>query len=98
MAIRRKKIQARLEELKTTEALKLEDRQERYHIFYFLIFYRLKDLFRLDDERFRRELIAQEPTTDSRIDAMRSRVADLKAKMESKRKKVVEEKLLQRWR
>jgi hypothetical protein len=35
---------------------------------------------------------------DSRVDAMKARVADLKAKREAERKKIVEEKLLQQWR
>ena len=43
-------------------------------------------------------MTAQETTIDSRVDAMRTRVAELKAKRESERKKVVEAKLLQKWR
>ena len=42
--------------------------------------------------------MAQESTMDSRVDAMKARVADLKAKREAERKKIVEEKLLQQWR
>ena len=60
--------------------------------------YRLKSLFEKDNEKFRQELIAQESTRTSRIDAMRARVAELKDKRETERKKIVEEKLLQQWK
>jgi hypothetical protein len=55
-------------------------------------------LFEQDNERFRQELIAQESTTDSRVEAMRARVAQLKAQREQERKAIVEEKLMQKWR
>lgn len=87
LAIRRKKLQARLEELKNKETLKLEERQNR-----------LKELFKNDNDKFRQELMAKESTTDSRVDAMKARVAELKAKREAGRQKIVEEKLLQQWR
>jgi hypothetical protein len=60
--------------------------------------HRLKELFQTDNERFRQELMAKESTTDSRVDAMKARVAELKANRETERKKIVEEKLLQQWR
>lgn len=97
LAIRRKKIQARLEDLKNQEASKLEERQNRYFIL-FNSYNRLKELFENDNEKFRQELMAKESTTGSRVDAMKARVADLKAKRETERKKIVEEKLLQQWR
>ncbi len=59
---------------------------------------RLEALYEKDDQDFRDALIAQESTTDSRVDAMRTRVAELKAKREAERQKIVEEKLLQKWR
>ncbi|KAI8919135.1 tumor suppressor, Mitostatin-domain-containing protein [Powellomyces hirtus] len=85
--IKRNKVMRRFEELKLADVEMLEGRRER-----------LRQLLQQDEVRHRAGLAAAEPTRESRVEAMRARVNELKAKRELERQAVVEEKLLQRWR
>ncbi|TPX72621.1 hypothetical protein SpCBS45565_g00287 [Spizellomyces sp. 'palustris'] len=86
-AIMRNRIVRRFEELKSQENGKLEQRRER-----------LRQLLANDEERYQKELASTVVTGESRVEAMRARMNELKAKREKERQKIVEEKLLQRWR
>ncbi|KAJ3278173.1 Cilia- and flagella-associated protein 53 [Borealophlyctis nickersoniae] len=86
-AIRRSHILRRFEELKSQELGKLEERREK-----------LRQLLRQDEERYRAELLNKEETRESRVEMMRARMNELKSKREEERKRIVEEKLLQKWR
>ncbi|KAJ3102857.1 Cilia- and flagella-associated protein 53 [Phlyctochytrium planicorne] len=86
-AIRRNHLFRRLEELKSVESAKLEDRRQR-----------LKELLQRDEERYSEELLNMEETQGSRLERMKARMEELRSRRESERQKVVEDKLLQRWR
>ncbi|KAI8588970.1 tumor suppressor, Mitostatin-domain-containing protein [Geranomyces variabilis] len=85
--ITRNKIQRRFAQLKIDDDADLERRREA-----------LRQQLASDEARFRAELARAEPTQEARIEAMRTRVGELRARREVERKAVVEEKLLQRWR
>ncbi|KAJ3417276.1 hypothetical protein HDV05_005732 [Chytridiales sp. JEL 0842] len=86
-AIRRNHLSRRVDEMKETENRKLEERRDR-----------LRKLFEDDEEKYTNELLQQEETTESRVQKMRARMSELKAKREAERQQIVEQKLLQRWR
>ncbi|KAH6579917.1 hypothetical protein BASA50_002175 [Batrachochytrium salamandrivorans] len=86
-SIRQKHILQRFNELKAAECCKLEERQNR-----------LRQLFSDDEERYRQCFIAKEETRESRVDAMRARMMELRELREREHKAVVEDKLMQRWR
>ncbi|KAJ3022425.1 Cilia- and flagella-associated protein 53 [Thoreauomyces humboldtii] len=85
--IKRKKVLDRFQQLKLHEDAKLDARKDR-----------LRDLLERDEDLWRQELAAAEPTKESRVQAMRDRMTELKQKREAERLALVEEKLLQRWR
>eukprot|EP00842_Homolaphlyctis_polyrhiza_P000632 jgi/Hompol1/156/HPOL_003888-RA len=87
LAIQRKHIRRKFNELKNAESLRLEERRDR-----------LRQLLQNDEERFRQQLMAREETAESRVEAMRARMNELKEQRERERKAIVDEKLLQRWR
>ncbi|KAJ1553131.1 Cilia- and flagella-associated protein 53 [Cladochytrium tenue] len=87
VSIKRNKLFRRVEELRSIEDEKLEHRRES-----------LRELLHADDERLTQELLAREETCDSRLEKMKRRMEELRAKREAERQKVVEEKLMQRWR
>ena len=59
---------------------------------------RLKELLDQDDESYRLLLSSLDETKEQRIDRMRQRVDELREKKEIERKKIVQEKLLLKWR
>ncbi|KAI8930174.1 tumor suppressor, Mitostatin-domain-containing protein [Entophlyctis helioformis] len=87
LAINRKHILRKFNELKATESTKLEERRDR-----------LRQLLKDDEERYRQSLQLKEETRESRVEGMRQRMNELKEQRERERKAVVEEKLKQRWR
>ncbi|KAJ3089361.1 Cilia- and flagella-associated protein 53 [Quaeritorhiza haematococci] len=86
-AIERNRFHRRFGELKRVVESELEERREK-----------LRQLLAEDDLRYSQELLAQQETKESRIEAMKARVAELKAKREAERKAIAEEKLMQKWR
>ncbi|KAJ3218540.1 Cilia- and flagella-associated protein 53 [Dinochytrium kinnereticum] len=86
-AIRRNHLFRRLEELKTCEDIKLEQRRQR-----------LRKLLEEDEARYSAELLRNEETQGSRLEKMKNRMEELRSRREAERQQVVEEKLLQRWR
>ncbi|KAL2913720.1 hypothetical protein HK105_206736 [Polyrhizophydium stewartii] len=87
MAIFRQQIQRRFSELKANEASKLDERRGR-----------LRQLLKDDEERYRALLLAKEETRETRVEAMRQRMHDLREQRERERQAIVTEKLAQRWR
>ncbi|KAJ3123694.1 Cilia- and flagella-associated protein 53 [Physocladia obscura] len=87
MRIKNNQISRRLDEMKGRLAEQLEERRER-----------LRTLIATDNERYSQELLDSEETRETVLAGMRARMEELKAKRETERKKIVEEKLLQRWR
>ena len=81
------------------QSIHLEARRSRYFLYIIInSFIRLRDLLRQDEEQYRHELACKEETRESRIDAMRARMNELKAEREKERKAIVDKKLMQRWR
>ncbi|KAJ3233696.1 Cilia- and flagella-associated protein 53 [Chytriomyces hyalinus] len=85
--IKRNQLYRRVEELRGEELSALESRRES-----------LRALLQSDDEKYAQELLEAEETRETRVEKMKARMEELKSKRESERKKIVDEKLLQRWR
>ncbi|KAI8609886.1 hypothetical protein BC830DRAFT_1085154 [Chytriomyces sp. MP71] len=86
-AIKRNQLVRRIEEMKGEALTALEARRAS-----------LRNLLKSDQERYAEELLQSEETRETRLAAMKSRMQELKSKRETERKKVAEEKMLQRWR
>ncbi|KAL7748507.1 hypothetical protein RI367_006202 [Sorochytrium milnesiophthora] len=86
-AIRRNNVRRGVERNRQQYEADLEERRQR-----------LRELYDADAARYRQQLQSMEHTNESRIDSMRVRVAELKAKREAERQAIVAEKLQQQKR
>ncbi|KXS12029.1 hypothetical protein M427DRAFT_412533 [Gonapodya prolifera JEL478] len=85
--IKRNRLRRRFGELKAAADEEVDRRREK-----------LRDLLASDVDEWRSELALQEETPEQRIAKLRARATELSEKREEERKKIVEEKLLQRFR
>ncbi|KAI9189301.1 Cilia- and flagella-associated protein 53 [Blastocladiella emersonii ATCC 22665] len=81
-SIRRRAVPRRVAAWRQADAAMVEARRDR-----------LRELYDADSARWRTELLALESTPQSRVEGMRARVAELKAKREEERLRVVADKL-----
>ncbi|KAJ3366232.1 Cilia- and flagella-associated protein 53 [Allomyces javanicus] len=86
-SIRRRAVARAVLAMRKEDQARIEERRDK-----------LRALLDEDTARWRRELLSMESTSASRVDEMRQRVAELKAKREEERLKIVEEKLEQQRR
>ncbi|KNE61473.1 hypothetical protein AMAG_06294 [Allomyces macrogynus ATCC 38327] len=86
-SIRRRAVSRAVLAMRKADQARVEERRNK-----------LRTLLDEDTARWRRELLSMESTSASRVDEMRQRVAELKAKREEERLKIVEEKLEQQRR
>lgn len=87
ITIKRNQISRRVEEMKGQVLSDLESRREK-----------LRNLMTQDAAIYSQNLIDAEETRETVLAQMKIRMEELKSKREAERKKVVETKLLQRWR
>ncbi|KAJ3344941.1 Cilia- and flagella-associated protein 53 [Entophlyctis luteolus] len=87
LTIQRKQVTRRFQQMKDELAADLDTRREK-----------LRALLVADDAAYAHALAATEDSREAVLAKMKARRDDLKARRETERKKVVEAKLLQRWR
>ncbi|KAG5459998.1 MAG: hypothetical protein BJ554DRAFT_8016, partial [Olpidium bornovanus] len=83
----RNAVRARFLELREAHDQTIEDRRSQ-----------LVELLSKDFATWREQLLANEETKEERLEHMRKRATELKARREAERKRIVEEKMYQRWR
>ncbi|KAJ3029351.1 UNVERIFIED_CONTAM: Cilia- and flagella-associated protein 53 [Siphonaria sp. JEL0065] len=87
ITIKRNQISRRVEEMKGQVQSHLEARREK-----------LRALLQKDADTYSQNLLDSEETRETVLAQMKIRMEELKSKREAERKKIVETKLLQRWR